>query len=117
MYEHTFDLSSINPAVRAQRLEASALVCGGHRRTVSSGRRPVSWGEKVSADWESIYRLCAPSLGRCIHSRLPEALVEDTLQDTFVRPSAAGPDTTLPGPALPWLLSIARRACAEALRK
>lgn len=106
------------PVVRAQGSEASALVCRG-RPPYGVVRAPaVSWGENVSAaDWETIYRLCAPSLRRFIRSRVPEALVEDTLQDTFVRAyrSQARFDPTRP--ALPWLLTIARRACSETLQK
>jgi RNA polymerase sigma-70 factor (ECF subfamily) len=77
----------------------------------------VSWGEKVSADWEAIYRSCAPSLRRFIRSRVPEALVEDALQDTFVRAYRSRARFDTARPPLPWLLTIARRACAETLKQ
>lgn len=67
-------------------------------------------------DWDEIYRLCAPSLRRFIRTRVPEALVEDTLQDTFVRAYRSRARFDAGRPPLPWLLTIARRACFETLR-
>lgn len=67
-------------------------------------------------DWDAIYRLCAPSLRRFIRTRVPEALVEDTLQDTFVRAYRSRARFDAGRPPLPWLLTIARRACFETLR-
>ena len=67
-------------------------------------------------DWDEIYRLCAPSLRRFIRTRVPEALVEDTLQDAFVRAYRSRARFDAGRPPLPWLLTIARRACFETLR-
>lgn len=67
-------------------------------------------------DWDAIYRQCAPSLRRFIRTRVPGALVEDTLQDTFVRAYRSRHRLDPTRPPLPWLLTIARRACFETLR-
>ena len=67
-------------------------------------------------DWDSVYRLCAPALRRFIRTKVPEALVEDTLQDTFLRAYRSRARFDPARPPLPWLLTIARRACWETLR-
>lgn len=67
-------------------------------------------------DWDAIYRQCAPSLRRFIRTRVPEALVEDALQDTFVRAYRSRARFDAARPPLPWLLTIARRACFETVR-
>lgn len=60
--------------------------------------------------------MCAPALRRFIRSRVPDALVEDTLQDTFLRAYRSRMRFDAARPPLPWLMRIAGRACWETLR-
>lgn len=67
-------------------------------------------------DWEAIFREHAPALRRFIRRRVPRSLVDDTLQDTYVR-ALRSADRFDPARApLPWLITIAGRACCETLR-
>lgn len=67
-------------------------------------------------DWGAIFREHAPALRRFIRRRVPRSLVDDTLQDTFVRALRSAAHFDPARPPLPWLLIIAGRACCETLR-
>jgi RNA polymerase sigma factor (sigma-70 family) len=67
-------------------------------------------------DWSDFYAEYAPLLRKFIRRRVPPGMVEDALQDTFVRAFRSRHRFDPDRPLWPWLVTIALRATAEARR-
>lgn len=70
---------------------------------------PVAVTALVRATQGDVRRLCA--------YLVDDASADDLAQETYVRALRALPSYEARAPFRPWLLSIARRACADALRR
>lgn len=90
------------------------LRTAGEDRTVALGL-PVE-DDDDCFDWTRFYTDHAPPLRAFIRKRVPSGVVEDTLQDTFVRAFRSHHRYDPTRPLWPWLVTLAIRACAEARR-
>lgn len=70
---------------------------------------PVAVATLVRATQNDVRRLCA--------YLVDAQSADDLAQETYVRALAALPQYEARAPFRPWLLSIARRTCADALRR
>jgi RNA polymerase sigma-70 factor (ECF subfamily) len=70
---------------------------------------PVAIATLVRATQNDVRRLCA--------YLVDQQSADDLAQETYVRALAALPQYEARAPFRPWLLSIARRTCADALRR
>lgn len=77
-----------------------------------------SWAayECEAVDWEAFYREFDPPLRAFVRRRVPPGLVDDTVQDAFVRAFRSRYRVDWTGPVWPWLVTMAWRACIETLR-
>lgn len=69
----------------------------------------VAVAELVRATQRDVLRLCTHLVDR--------QAAEDLTQETYVRALAALPGYRAEAPFRPWLLAVARRTCADALRR
>jgi RNA polymerase sigma factor (sigma-70 family) len=68
-------------------------------------------------DWELLYDVHSHRLRRIIQRRVGPALVEDVLQETFLRAYRNRHSIDSDRPIAPWLITIALRAGADAQRR
>jgi RNA polymerase sigma-70 factor (ECF subfamily) len=67
-------------------------------------------------DWELLYDVHAARLRRVIQRKVAAALVEDVLQETFLRAFQSRHSIDHSRPIAPWLITIALRTAADARR-
>lgn len=67
-------------------------------------------------DWEHVYDIHAPRLRRLIRRKVDAAVIEDVLQETFLRAFKSRHTIDRARPMKPWLNTIALRAIADVQR-
>ena len=70
----------------------------------------------IEADWDAIFRDHEWRVRRFLWGKVPVTLMDDVVQDTFLRAYRSRHRFDPAKPPGPWLITIARRARAEALR-
>ncbi|HEX2040879.1 MAG TPA: sigma-70 family RNA polymerase sigma factor [Acidimicrobiales bacterium] len=64
-------------------------------------------------DWDELSRSYGPALRRVVAARVPRPSVDDVLQETLVRAYRSRGRVDLTVPLWPWLVTLARRSCAD----
>lgn len=82
----------------------------------SSVVRVVSGAAAPALDWELLYDVHAARLRRVIQRKVGSALVEDVLQETFLRAFKSRHTIDPTRPIAPWLITIALRTAADTHR-
>lgn len=82
----------------------------------SSVVRVVSGVAAPALDWELLYDVHAARLRRVIQRKVGSALVEDVLQETFLRAFKSRHTIDPTRPIAPWLITIALRTAADTHR-